>query len=82
MAARWSSIVPWAARQFDAAFRREIKLIYPDKSLQPLPADHPVMTFVSDSEAVCEFAPLGQAARAGRGCAAIGSDRGGWTRCR
>ena len=44
---------------FDTAFRREIKLIYPDKSLQPLPANHPVMTFVSDAGHVA-LAPMGE----------------------
>ena len=31
--------------EFDAAFRREIKLIYPDQALTPLPADHPHLHF-------------------------------------
>ncbi|MBV8781323.1 MAG: DUF4159 domain-containing protein [Phycisphaerae bacterium] len=44
---------------FDAAFRREIKLIYPEKSLQPLPDNHQVMTFVSDASHVA-LAPMGQ----------------------
>jgi hypothetical protein len=34
--------------EFDVAFRKEIKEIYPDKSLAPLPADHPLLTFVND----------------------------------
>ncbi len=45
--------------QFDAAFRREIKLIYPDKALTPLPDDHPLMSFVTDTKTV-QLAPLGQ----------------------
>ncbi|MDB5330983.1 MAG: hypothetical protein JWP03_2134 [Phycisphaerales bacterium] len=34
--------------EFDAAFRKEIKEIYPDKALAPLPGDHPLFTFVND----------------------------------
>ncbi len=45
--------------QFDEAFRREIKLIYPDKALTPLPADHPIMSFVTDTRNV-HLAPLGE----------------------
>ncbi len=34
--------------EFDVAFRKEIKEIYPDKELTALPADHPLLTFVND----------------------------------
>jgi hypothetical protein len=35
--------------EFDTAFRREIKEIYKDHDLQPLPADHPIYNFVYDT---------------------------------
>jgi hypothetical protein len=43
--------------EFDAAFRREIKQIYPDHELTPLPADHPIYSFVFDERQV-DLAPL------------------------
>jgi hypothetical protein len=43
--------------EFDAAFRREIKEIYKDRELQPLPADHPIYSFVFD-ERQAQLAPL------------------------
>jgi hypothetical protein len=43
--------------EFDAAFRREIKLIYKDKELKPLPLDHPIYSFVYDEKRV-DFSPL------------------------
>ena len=45
------------ASEFDTAFRRELKLVYPDRALKPLPADHPIMNFVFDTRRV-ELAPL------------------------
>jgi hypothetical protein len=43
--------------EFDAAFRREIKLIYPDHALTDLPADHPLFHFVYNTQQV-NLAPL------------------------
>ncbi|HEY8666927.1 MAG TPA: DUF4159 domain-containing protein [Tepidisphaeraceae bacterium] len=43
--------------EFDAAFRREIKAIYPDHALKDLPADHPIFNFVFDTRTI-ELAPL------------------------
>jgi uncharacterized protein DUF4159 len=43
--------------EFDRAFRREIKAIFPDKPLTPLPPDHPLFTFVFD-ERSARLAPL------------------------
>lgn len=37
---------------FDAAFRKEMKAIYADKPLKPLPADHALYTFVEDATRV------------------------------
>jgi hypothetical protein len=51
--------------QFDEAFRREIALMYPDRKLVPLPADHPLFTFVNDVKTV-RLAPLA-ASEAGGG---------------
>lgn len=45
--------------EFDAAFRREIKAIYPDKQLRTLPADSPMFTYVVDARRV-QLSPLGQ----------------------
>jgi len=45
--------------EFDTAFRREIKAIYPDKQLKPLPSDSPMFTYVQDARRV-QLAPLGQ----------------------
>lgn len=45
------------AAEFDAAFRREIKAAYADRELKPLPADHPLYTFVNDCTRV-KLAPL------------------------
>jgi hypothetical protein len=45
--------------EFDVAFRREVALIYPDKSLKPLAIDHPLYNFLYDVRHV-ELAPLGQ----------------------
>ena len=47
------------ASEFDHAFRREIKKLYPDKALKILPADHPMYSFVSDARQV-QLAALGQ----------------------
>ena len=38
--------------EFDKAFRREIKKVYSDKDLKPLPPDHPMFNFVSDARKV------------------------------
>ncbi|HTW93413.1 MAG TPA: DUF4159 domain-containing protein [Tepidisphaeraceae bacterium] len=43
--------------EFDAAFRREIKLLYPDHDLTPLPADHPIFNYLFD-ERTAALAPL------------------------
>jgi hypothetical protein len=43
--------------EFDAAFKKEIKLIYPDKELTSLPADHSLFTFVNDTTKM-HLAPL------------------------
>ncbi|MDB5303158.1 MAG: hypothetical protein JWM97_707, partial [Phycisphaerales bacterium] len=43
--------------EFDAAFRKEIKEIYADKALTPLPADHPLFTFINDVTKV-KLSPL------------------------
>jgi hypothetical protein len=45
--------------EFDVAFRREIALIYPDKSLKTLAADHPLYNFLYDVRHA-DLAPLGQ----------------------
>jgi hypothetical protein len=42
---------------FDAAVRREIPLIYPDKPLKPLPADSPIFNFVYDERQI-DLAPM------------------------
>ena len=42
---------------FDAAVRREIAAIYPDKPLKPLPANHPIYNFVYDERQI-DLAPL------------------------
>ena len=34
--------------EFDIAFRKEIKQIYPERELTALPADHPLFTYVND----------------------------------
>ncbi len=44
--------------EFDAAFRREIAKLYPDRELKLLPADHPIYSFVYDTRRV-QLAPLG-----------------------
>jgi len=36
------------ASEFDSSFRQEMKAIYPDKQLTPLPPDHPLFNFVFD----------------------------------
>jgi hypothetical protein len=43
--------------EFDNAFRREIKLIYKDKELKPIPLTSPIYSFVYDEKEV-EMAPL------------------------
>lgn len=43
--------------EFDAAFRKEMKLLYPDHEMKPLPPDHPLFTFVNDCSKV-RLAPL------------------------
>ncbi len=45
--------------EFDNAFRREIKQIFPDHPLKMLPADHPIYTYVQDARNV-ELSPLAQ----------------------
>ena len=45
------------SKEFDEAFRKEIKEIYPDKTLAALPPDHPIFTFVNDVKSV-HLAPL------------------------
>jgi hypothetical protein len=45
------------ASEFDIAFRREAKLLYPDKPLHALKADHPIFSLVYDVRQV-EYAPL------------------------
>jgi hypothetical protein len=47
------------ASEFDAAFRREIKAIYPDHELKALPDDHAMFKYVYDVTRV-QLAPLGQ----------------------
>ncbi len=43
--------------EFDRAFRREMKAIYPDHDLKALPADHPIFSFIADTKQV-RLAPL------------------------
>jgi hypothetical protein len=43
--------------EFDRAFRREIKAIYPDRALKELPADHPMFSFLTDTKTV-RLSPL------------------------
>jgi hypothetical protein len=43
--------------EFDAAFRAEIKQIYKDRQLKPLPDNHPLFNFVFDTRRVA-LAPL------------------------
>jgi len=43
--------------EFDSAFRKEIKEIYPDRALKALPAEHPLYSFVFDTRHV-ELAPM------------------------
>lgn len=45
--------------EFDTSFRKEIRLLYPDRELKPLPDNHPIFTFVTDARRV-ELAPLAQ----------------------
>ncbi len=45
--------------EFDKAFRREIKKVYADKDLKPLPPEHPMFNFVSDARRV-RLAPQAQ----------------------
>lgn len=45
--------------EFDNAFRREIKKIYPDHELKTLPANHPIYSFVYDTRRV-QLAPLAE----------------------
>ncbi len=40
------------ASEFDRAFRREIKKIYPDKELKALPDNHPLLKYVNDTTRV------------------------------
>ena len=47
------------ASEFDAAFRREIKSLFPDRPLHALPADHPIYNFVFDTRRV-ELSALGK----------------------
>jgi Domain of unknown function (DUF4159) len=43
--------------EFDTAFRREAKLLYPERALKPLPLDHAIYSLVYDVRQV-EYAPL------------------------
>jgi hypothetical protein len=43
--------------EFDDAFRKQIKLLYPDRDLQALPVEHPLFTFVENCKSVA-LAPL------------------------
>ena len=43
--------------EFDQAFRREIKLLYPDRPLKKLEPDHPLYTFVHDTTQL-QLSPL------------------------
>ncbi len=43
--------------EFDAAFNREMKLLYPDHELKDLPGEHPIFTFVFDEKSV-KLSPL------------------------
>ena len=43
--------------EFDVAFRKQMKLLYPDKELKLLPPEHPVNTFVFDEKQV-KLSPL------------------------
>jgi hypothetical protein len=43
--------------EFDRAFRREMTAIYPDQALKPLPPDHPIFSFITDTKHV-RLAPL------------------------
>jgi hypothetical protein len=45
------------ASEFDRSFRQEIKAIYPNKDLTPLPPDHPLFNYVFD-ERMARLAPL------------------------
>jgi len=47
------------SKEFDVAFNREIKRIYPDHELKTLPIDHPIYSFVYDTNHV-DLAPLGR----------------------
>jgi hypothetical protein len=42
--------------EFDKAFRQEMKLIYKDRDLKPIRADHPMLSFVFDEKQV-QLAP-------------------------
>ncbi len=44
--------------EFDHAFRREIKRIYPDKELHPLSIGHPIFSFLNEVKEI-RLAPLG-----------------------
>lgn len=43
--------------EFDTAFKKQIREIYPDRELSPLPLDHPLFTFVNDVRSV-HLSPL------------------------
>jgi uncharacterized protein DUF4159 len=43
--------------EFDRAFRREMKAIYPDRALKALPPDHPIFSFIADTKKV-RLSPL------------------------
>lgn len=45
--------------EFDNAFRREIRKLYPERELKALPPDHPIYRFVFDTSRV-QLAPLGR----------------------
>jgi hypothetical protein len=46
--------------EFDVAFRREIKGIYPDKAMKPIPADSPMYKYVVDATHV-QLSPMARA---------------------
>jgi len=47
------------SKEFDTAFTREIKKIYPDRELKTLPIDHPIYNYVYDTRHV-DLAPMGR----------------------
>ena len=45
------------ASEFDAAFREEVRKLYPDRPMSVLPMDHPIYNLVMDARQV-EFSPM------------------------